>query len=83
MKSVDFNDVYSEHAEMIYRLLMRMCNDEHLAEDLLQDTFLKAIEKIDTFDMRCKLSSWLWKYFWKIGSVGKSYLFKNKGNDSS
>ena len=59
MKSVDFNDVYSEHAEMIYRLLMRMCNDEHLAEDLLQDTFLKAIEKIDTFDMRCKLSSWL------------------------
>ena len=38
MKSVDFNDVYSEHAEMIYRLLMRMCNDEHLAEDLLQES---------------------------------------------
>lgn len=59
MKSIDFNDIYKEHAEMIYRFLLRMCNDEHLAEDLMQDTFLKAIKKIDTFDMRCKLSSWL------------------------
>ena len=56
---MDFNDIYKEHAEMIYRFLLRLCNDEHLAEDLMQDTFLKAIEKIDTFDMRCKLSSWL------------------------
>lgn len=59
MKSVDFNEVYKEHAEMIYRFLLRMCNDEHLAEDLMQDTFLKAIEKVNTFDMRCKLSTWL------------------------
>lgn len=59
MKSMDFNDIYKEHAEMIYRFLLRLCSDEHLAEDLMQDTFLKAIEKIDTFDMRCKLSSWL------------------------
>ena len=59
MKSMDFNDIYKEHAEMVYRFLLRMCNDEHLAEDLMQDTFLKAIENIGTFDMRCKLSTWL------------------------
>lgn len=59
MKSMDFNEIYKEHAEMIYRFLLRMCHDEYLAEDLMQDTFLKAIEKINTFDMRCKLSTWL------------------------
>lgn len=59
MKSMDFNEIYKEHAEMIYRFLLRMCNDEHLAEDLMQDTFLKAIEKIYTFDGRCKLTTWL------------------------
>ena len=59
MKSMDFDEIYKTHAEMIYRFLLRMCNDEHLAEDLMQDTFLKAIEKINTFDMRCKLSTWL------------------------
>lgn len=56
---MDFNEIYKEHAEMIYRFLLRMCNDEHLAEDLMQDTFLKAIEKIYTFDGRCKLTTWL------------------------
>ena len=59
MKSMDFNEIYKEYAEMIYRFLLRMCHDEYLAEDLMQDTFLKAIEKINTFDMRCKLSTWL------------------------
>lgn len=59
MKSMDFSEIYQEHAEMIYRFLLRMCQDEDLAEDLMQDTFLKAIEKINTFDMRCKLSTWL------------------------
>ena len=56
---MDFNEIYKEYAEMIYRFLLRMCHDEYLAEDLMQDTFLKAIEKINTFDMRCKLSTWL------------------------
>jgi len=59
MKSIDFNVIYKEHAEMIYRFLLRMCKNEHLAEDLMQDTFLKAIENINKFDMRCKLSTWL------------------------
>lgn len=59
MKIHEFDEIYSEHAEMIYRFLLRMCNDEHLAEDLMQDTFLKAIENVNTFDMRCKLSTWL------------------------
>ena len=59
MKSDDFNEIYNEHAKMIYNFLLRMCKNEHLAEDLMQDTFLKAIERIDTFDQQCKLSSWL------------------------
>ena len=59
MKSDDFNEIYNEHAKMIYNFLLRMCKNEHLAEDLMQDTFLKAIERIDTFDKQCKLSSWL------------------------
>ncbi len=61
MKSDDFNEIYNEHAKMIYNFLLRMCKNEHLAEDLMQDTFLKAIERIDTFDKQCKLSSWLFQ----------------------
>lgn len=59
MAQVDMNLVYAQHAEEVYRFLLRLCGDASLAEDLLQNTFLKAIEKIDTFDYRCKLTSWL------------------------
>lgn len=53
------NAVYQEHAEQVYAFLLRLCGDAHLAEDLTQDTFLKAMEKIDTFDCKCKLTTWL------------------------
>ena len=59
MAKMDMNLVYAQHAEEVYHFLLRLCSDAHLAEDLLQNTFLKAIEKIDTFDNRCKLTSWL------------------------
>lgn len=59
MAHIDMNLVYAQHAEEVYRFLLRLCGDATLAEDLLQNTFLKAIEKIDTFDNRCKLTSWL------------------------
>ncbi len=45
----------------IYSLLLRMVRDPALAEDLAQETFLKAFRKLRTFDPERKLSSWLFK----------------------
>ena len=59
MAEINLDEVYSEHAAEVYKFLLKLCGDSSLAEDLMQDTFLKAIEKIDTFDDRCKLTSWL------------------------
>ncbi len=59
MKHEDFNKVYEQHAELVYRFLLRLCGDAHLAEDLMQDTFLKAMQNVDSFDNRCKFTTWL------------------------
>lgn len=59
MKHADFNKVYEQHAELVYRFLLRLCGDAHLAEDLMQDTFLKAMQSVDSFDNRCKFTTWL------------------------
>ncbi|MBQ8781570.1 MAG: RNA polymerase sigma factor [Oscillospiraceae bacterium] len=59
MAELDLDKIYAQHAAEVYRFLLKLCGEHSLAEDLLQDTFLKAIEKIDTFDERCKLTSWL------------------------
>lgn len=59
MQKDRLEEIYSTYADDVYHFLLHLCKDEHLAEDLLQDTFLRAIENIDSFDERCKLSSWL------------------------
>lgn len=59
MKYADFDGIYEQHAEQVYKFLLRLTGDAHLAEDLLQDTFLKAMQSVDSFDNRCKFTTWL------------------------
>ncbi len=43
----------------IYRLLVHLCRDAHLAEDLAQETFLAAWGKIASFNRASSLNTWL------------------------
>ena len=43
----------------IYRFCLKLCADNADAEDLYQQTFLKALERLDNYDHSCKLSTWL------------------------
>jgi RNA polymerase sigma-70 factor (ECF subfamily) len=45
----------------IYRLGLRMLNSELDAEDVLQNTFLKAFEHIGEFEGRSSLATWLYR----------------------
>ena len=36
-----------------------MSRDEHVAEEITQETFLKALKSIDSFKGNCKKSVWL------------------------
>ncbi len=45
----------------IYRLALKMLNNPQDAEDILQETFLKAFRHLDSFDGRSKLSTWLYR----------------------
>jgi RNA polymerase sigma-70 factor, ECF subfamily len=43
----------------IYRLLVHLCRDAHLAEDLTQESFLAAWGKIGSFNAKSSLKTWL------------------------
>jgi RNA polymerase sigma-70 factor (ECF subfamily) len=47
------------HYESIYRFLLHMVRDPHHAEDLTQETFVTAWERIDTFQGRSTLATWV------------------------
>lgn len=52
---------YWEYHEKIYRYLyFRSYEDRELAEDLTSETFLKAFEKLDTFNPEHSFSSWIY-----------------------
>lgn len=45
----------------IYRLGLKMLGDSADAEDALQNTFLKALQHLPTFEGRSSLSTWLYR----------------------
>ncbi len=45
----------------VFTLILRMVRDRSLAEDLAQEAFLKAFDKLPRYDPGRKLSSWLFK----------------------
>ena len=47
------------HYQKVYRFLVHLTGDVHRAEDLTQETFVSAWEKIATFQGRATLATWL------------------------
>lgn len=56
-----FGDVIARYSEPLYRQIRRMVQDHDDANDLLQNTFLKAWSNIENFRGDARLSTWLYK----------------------
>ena len=51
--------IYKEHSMTVYKYLLSLTHDEHLAEELTQETFYQAVKSINKFDKSCKITTWL------------------------
>jgi RNA polymerase sigma-70 factor (ECF subfamily) len=58
-RSEAYAELVHGHYQSVYRFLLRMIRDVHRAEDLTQETFTTAWERIDTFNGRSTLATWL------------------------
>ena len=54
-----FRVLVERHARPVFRLAYRMTGNEIDAEDMVQETFLKAWKQIGKFDGRAAFGSWL------------------------
>jgi RNA polymerase sigma-70 factor (ECF subfamily) len=57
----EFARLVDAYSTQIYRLALKMLADEQDAEDVLQNTFMKALQSIDSFEGRSSLSTWLYR----------------------
>ena len=56
---MNIENFYKENYSTVFGFLFSLCGDPHLAEDLTSETFLRAIQKIHTYDGRVKAATWL------------------------
>ena len=57
----EFARLVDMYSTQIYRLALKMLGDEQDAEDVLQNTFMKALQAIKKFEGRSSLSTWLYR----------------------
>ena len=57
----EFAQLVDAYSTQIYRLALKMMGDEQDAEDVLQNTFMKALQSIEKFEGRSSLSTWLYR----------------------
>lgn len=55
----DFQEVYNLYFRDVYRYALSLCQNESLAEEITQETFYKALQKLDSFDGKGKVYIWL------------------------
>jgi RNA polymerase sigma-70 factor (ECF subfamily) len=70
-----FREIIRRYERPVFSLVFRMVRDRESAEELAQDTFLKALNHIDRYRPEFKLSSWLFKI---ANNVAIDYLRKRR-----
>lgn len=58
---ISFEQVIAENEQKITNLIYGMTGDFHLAQDLTQETFVKAFQAIKNFQGQSKISTWLYR----------------------
>lgn len=52
-------ELFEKHADYLFSFAITRVNDIHMAEDLVQETFISALKNYGTFQQKSKASTWL------------------------
>jgi len=54
-----FDDIYYQTKDLVFYSIFLILKDYQLAEDIMQDTYLKALDKIHSYKRHAHFKSWL------------------------
>ena len=55
----DIEKIYEDYFETVNKYLFCLTHNNDISEELTQETFYKAVKKINTYKGECKMSVWL------------------------
>jgi len=78
--------LFDAYADRLYRLALGLLHNPDEAEDVVQETFLKALTHLDRFEGRSRLSTWLYRVAYnasmdRLRRQGESALPAAEGDD--
>lgn len=56
-----FKELVSRHQASVFHIIFRLVRDKELANDLVQETFMKAFSSLKTYRSEYRFSTWLYK----------------------
>src|SRR6201996_9053504 len=56
-----FRVLVERHSRSVFRLAFRMTGNEQDAEDVVQESFLRAYKQLNKFDQRASFGTWLYR----------------------
>lgn len=56
-----FGELVRRHSRYLFAAAYRVTGNEAMAEDVVQDTFLRAYERLDRFDFRAQFTTWTYR----------------------
>ena len=75
-----FSELVDSHKNMVYSLVLKMVKSSEDAEEVAQDSFVKAFKAIKQFKGESKFSTWLYKiaYFTAINHLRKNKMLTSE-----
>jgi len=60
------HELISSHQQRLFAFIWRMVRNNHDAEELCQEAFLRAFQAIDSFDINYRFSTWLFTIGYRL-----------------
>ena len=61
-----FTQLFELYSDKVYRLAMGLLENEDEAEGVVQDTFMRLLERLHQFEGRSKLGTWLYRVAYNL-----------------
>lgn len=55
----DFEELYKKYYSQVYFYVLGLSGNEHIAEEITQETFFRVLKKSDTFRGECRINVWI------------------------
>jgi len=63
---MDFWDIYHKHYERVKKFIFALVKDEWVADDLIQETFIKVQKNLNQLREESKISSWIFRIAYNL-----------------